>query len=770
MDKKILIAVVAIAIIAIAAVGAYALLSNGGGGSEKYALSISSENTSFTVNGGESRTDFTGDFKEGESITIVSVPNQGYEFTGYYKGSTLLSSNSTYTFKMGASGILIKSVASPETIPVIGITLDKESAEVDAGSTTTIKATVLPTNATNKGIVWSSSDASIAKVDNGVVTGVLKGEATITATTVDGGKTASCKVTVKEVAPVGSVRVSVNAILEGEVSSDYGSVSIDGTAVGTSYSAYYLPGTVIKLSANPAAGYRFDRWVMGGTSYEGKPMSLTVGNSDLDVTAVFAPSPSHVLSVSIDNGTVAIDGASVSSKNVKEGMTATITATPAEGYKFIAWYLNGNAVSTSPQYVVTMGMEDRSYVAKTSNSIFAASISANDGTVIVNGENKGQVYSGAIAEGSTIVFEAVPDIGYEFERWVMNGATYNSSKITVTNVNGDINAVAYMSKVPPRTIVAYADAGTVTANGSDPAKSFSGSFEQGETVTLVVEPSYGHKFRGWMEGDKVVSISETYEFVVTGDRTVRAVVESTLRTLNVTAVNGGLIIDNFNIGSTYSTRLYEGESLTVNAAPSSGNTFSEWDLNGKKYGQSYQSIKITMGSEDIEAVAYCSPMDDATLHITATNGTVKVGEDNVGDSKDIIAPLGQKYKLTAIPSAGYHFDHWVIDGEISNYQIVEITMGTEHVNAEAIMVKNESHTVKVSIDNGNLIYKGANVGSSLTVTVDDKDTIKIYAQPVTGYALAGWYEDGISEPIWFGTEYEFQVIKDVTLRMDTLKL
>jgi hypothetical protein len=58
----------------------------------------------------------------------------------------------------------------------------------------------------------------------------------------------------------------------------------------------------------------------------------------------------------------------------------------------------------------------------------------------------------------------------------------------------------------------------------------------------------------------------------------------------------------------------------------------------------------------------------------------------------------------------------------------------------------------------------------LTVTVDDKDTIKIYAQPVTGYALAGWYEDGISEPIWFGTEYEFQVIKDVTLRMDTLKL
>jgi hypothetical protein len=74
------------------------------------------------------------------------------------------------------------------------ISVDVESITLGVGETATITATVKPDNATNKNVTWSTSDANVATVDNGVVTAVGKGEATITATA--GGKTAETVITV----------------------------------------------------------------------------------------------------------------------------------------------------------------------------------------------------------------------------------------------------------------------------------------------------------------------------------------------------------------------------------------------------------------------------------------------------------------------------------------------------------------------------------------------------------------------------------------------
>ena len=91
---------------------------------------------------------------------------------------------------------------------VTGVAIDKSAIELERGKTETLTATVSPSNATNQTITWSSSDSSVAIVSSsGEVTAVGKGVATITATSADGGYTATCTVTVID--PPLTVRASI---------------------------------------------------------------------------------------------------------------------------------------------------------------------------------------------------------------------------------------------------------------------------------------------------------------------------------------------------------------------------------------------------------------------------------------------------------------------------------------------------------------------------------------------------------------------------------
>ncbi|MDS0524253.1 Ig-like domain-containing protein [Clostridium sp. SHJSY1] len=82
-------------------------------------------------------------------------------------------------------------------IPVSDITLNTNTLNIQTGNSETLSASISPENAQNKMIVWTSSDENIVTVNqNGLVTGIKFGTATITATSVDGNKTAQCNVTV----------------------------------------------------------------------------------------------------------------------------------------------------------------------------------------------------------------------------------------------------------------------------------------------------------------------------------------------------------------------------------------------------------------------------------------------------------------------------------------------------------------------------------------------------------------------------------------------
>ncbi|WP_151668825.1 MULTISPECIES: Ig-like domain-containing protein [Enterococcus] len=78
-----------------------------------------------------------------------------------------------------------------------GVTLNKTTTTLAVGASETLSATVLPADATEKSVKYSSSDEAIATVTpvQGKITGIAAGTATITATTAN-GKTAVCEVTV----------------------------------------------------------------------------------------------------------------------------------------------------------------------------------------------------------------------------------------------------------------------------------------------------------------------------------------------------------------------------------------------------------------------------------------------------------------------------------------------------------------------------------------------------------------------------------------------
>ena len=102
--------------------------------------------------------------------------------------------------KPTATPVPAKPTATPAPVKVSNVTVNPATVKLTSkGQNTQLSVSVLPSNAENKSIVWSTSNASVATVDNnGVVTAVANGNATITAAALDGsGKYAECSVVVE---------------------------------------------------------------------------------------------------------------------------------------------------------------------------------------------------------------------------------------------------------------------------------------------------------------------------------------------------------------------------------------------------------------------------------------------------------------------------------------------------------------------------------------------------------------------------------------------
>jgi len=155
-------------------------------------------------------------------------------------------------------------------VSVTGVTLNRTTLTLAVDGTATLVATVQPESATNKAVSWSSDNADVATVDNGTVTAKAEGTATITVTTLDGNKSATCAVTVND----GTVAVTGVTLDRTTLM-----LSVDGTAT--------LVATVQPEDAtNQAVSWTSDNADVATVDANGTVIAKAEGTATITVTTL----------------------------------------------------------------------------------------------------------------------------------------------------------------------------------------------------------------------------------------------------------------------------------------------------------------------------------------------------------------------------------------------------------------------------------------------------------------------------------------------------
>ncbi len=377
------------------------------------------------------------------SIAIIASE----QLKGVSLGSTEVDLLFTYTDErvVRISGYNI-SISGTPLISVIGVSLGRLEPYVDINDIITLTVTVSPEDATNKKVLWSSADDTVAIVEDGVVTAIGSGTTTITVVTEDGDFSDTCTVIV--IQPVTSVNINddTKTMIAGEMvtltatvspsdatyptvtwsSSDTTVATVDGNGKVTAISA----GTAIITVKTDDGGYT-------GTC------TVTVQSAQYTVSA-YASSASY--------GSVSGGG------TYDNGETVTLTAIPNAGYRFVCWKNGSTQVSKNPVY--TFAASDDSTVTAefaligtpAPSASSAGYTSAKVTWTAVTGAAGYEVWRGDSASGTYTKLGTAAGTSYTHSG-LMTGRTYYYKikaycTASATTTYGNLSAYASATPVP----------------------------------------------------------------------------------------------------------------------------------------------------------------------------------------------------------------------------------------------------------------------------------------------------------------------------------
>ena len=515
-----------------------------------------------------------------------------------------------------------------------------------------------------------------------------------------------------------------------------------GTVEGT---GSYTYGTEATLTVVPFEGYEFSSWSDGNTD---NPRTVTVEDDQYYYALVSAKE--YTVNATAQNGTVDGTGA------FYYGDVASLHAVPDEGYHFVKW----SDGETSSWYHIDV-YNNVKLTAEFAINEYDITGSATSGYGTVEG-------TGTYAHGSTVKLTAKPNKGYEFVEWQNDGSTVNPREFTA--VNGG-NYVAVM------TTKTY----TINTVGNNVSVNIWGDTYYGNTIELTASPNYNYNFVEWRNSKgEVLSTANPFDYTVTGDETIRAVVEGVDCTIDATMEHGTVV----------GTGTYKyGTTATLKAVPEPGYKFVYWENTSTSATRSFKvettvanytaytmpieysvvvsSSDNTKGtvSSDAGSKIYYGNVVNVEATPSGSNKFVRWSDGNTSASRSITVQrdwnltavfseetlytvtatagpngavtgsaryaAGEKATLTAIANVGYHFVKWS-DGSTDATHVITVN-GDKSLSAEFAV---DTYTVTVAAGANGTVTGGGSFefGAPATIT----------ATASTGYHFAGW-SDGNTE-------------------------
>lgn len=271
-----------------------------------------------------------------------------------------------------------------------------------------------------------------------------------------------------------------------------------------------------------------------------------------------------------------------------------------------------------------------------------------------------------------------------------------------------------------------------------------GTYNQGQSCTVIATAANGYRFTNWTEGGNVVSTNANYTFTVNDDRTL--VANFSEQAPNTYTINAS---PNPTIGGTVTgDGSYEqGQSCTVQATANTGYTFLQWTENGEQVSTNANYTFTVTGNRTLVA-----QFQAQSYTITASSNPTNGGSVSGGGNYN----YGQSCTLTATTNSGYSFTNWTENGSVvstnANYTFTVTSNRTLVAN---FTVNPQNYTVSVSSNPSN----GGSVSGGGTYQQGQNCTVSATAN--SGFSFANWTENG--SVVSTNASYSFTVTANRTL-------